>query len=176
MWSVGRAEGAERASGASPWLSEEQQRAWRAVVKLCTKLPATLDGDLQRNAGLTMYEYEVLSLLSESDDRTLQMSDIAAGTNSSLSRLSHVTSRLEKRGWVVRQACPGDGRATQAVLTQSGLAKVVDAAPGHVRAVREVVIDALTPGQLRQLGATAAKIGQRIQERGAHRATAQDRS
>jgi len=151
-------------AGAELWLDEEQQAAWRAVVQLCMKLPATLESDLQRTAGLSVFEYEVLALLSESDARTLQMSELAAGTYASLSRLSHVVSRLEKRGWVTRQVCRNDGRATQAVLTESGLAKVVDAAPSHVRAVRALVVDAITPTQLRQLGTAAAKIGQRIQE------------
>jgi DNA-binding MarR family transcriptional regulator len=159
----------EQEAGAALWLDEEQQRAWRGVVKLYTKLPATLDSELQRAAGITLFEYEVLALLSESDRRTLQMSELAAGTNSSLSRLSHVVSRLEKRGWVTRQACPHDGRAAQAVLTESGLAKVIQAAPDHVRAVRELVVDAITPAQLRQLGSAAAKIGDRIEERNAAR-------
>jgi DNA-binding MarR family transcriptional regulator len=153
--------------GTDLWLNEEQQAAWRAVAKLITRLPATLDSDLQRTARLTLYEYEVLALLSESDDRTLQMSELARGTTSSLSRLSHVVSRLEKRKLVARRACSSDGRATQAVLTQSGLAKVIEAAPSHVRAVRELVIDSMTPTQLRQLGTAAAKIGQRIQTRNA---------
>lgn len=103
------------------------------------------------------------------------MSELAAGTNASLSRLSHVVSRLEKRGWVTRQVCRNDGRATQAVLTESGLAKVVDAAPSHVRAVRAFVVDAITPTQLRQLGTAAAKIGQRIQEWNTTRAATANR-
>jgi len=154
----------EQEAGAALWLDEEQQRAWRGVAKLYTRLPAALDSQLQRTAGITLFEYEVLALLSESDRRTLQMSELAAGANSSLSRLSHVVSRLEKRGWVTRQVCPGDGRAAQAVLTGSGLAKIVEAAPDHVRAVRELVVDAITPAQLRQLGSAGAKIGQRIEE------------
>jgi DNA-binding MarR family transcriptional regulator len=157
----------EQEAGAALWLDEEQQRAWRAVAKLYTKLPATLDGEMQRTARITLFEYEVLAQLSESDRRTLQMSELAAATNSSLSRLSHVVSRLEKRGWVTRQISPNDGRAAQAVLTESGLAKVVQAAPDHVRAVRELVVDAITPAQLRQLGSAAAKIGHRIEERNA---------
>lgn len=155
----------EQEAGAEMWLNEEQQRAWRDVVQLCMKLPAAIDSDLQRTAGLTLFEYEVLARLSESGGRTLQMSDLAAAANSSLSRLSHVVSRLERRGWVNRQVCPNDGRATEAVLTKSGLAKLVEAAPDHVRAVRELVVDAVTPGQLRQLGAAAAKVGLRIEAR-----------
>jgi DNA-binding MarR family transcriptional regulator len=166
----------EDQAGAALWLDEEQQRAWRAIAKLYTKLPATLDSELQRIARITLFEYEVLALLAESDRRTLQMSELAAGTNSSLSRLSHVVSRLETRGWVTRQICPSDGRAAQAVLTESGLATVTQAAPDHVRAVRELVIDALTPAQLRQLGSAAAKIGHRIEERNAaHAANANSR-
>lgn len=157
------------------WLDAEQQAAWRAVVHLLTKLPPALESDLQSTAGLTLYEYEVLALLSEADAATLQMSELAAGTFSSLSRLSHVVSRLERRGWVTRQACPGDGRATQAVLTEHGLAKVAGAAPDHVRAVRELVVDAITPAQLRQLGAAAAKVVQRIEERNTTRAATETR-
>ncbi len=148
----------------SLWLDDEQQCAWRGVVQLFMKLPGAMESDLQRNAGLTLYEYVVLALLSEAAHRTLQMSELAAGTNSSLSRLSHVVSRMENRGWITRQVCPTDGRATEAVLTDSGLRKVVEAAPHHVRAVRALVVDPITPAQLRQLGAAAAKIGQRIEE------------
>jgi DNA-binding MarR family transcriptional regulator len=162
-------------TGAELWLDAEQQAAWRAVVHLFTKLPPALESDLQSTAGLTLYEYTVLALLSEADTATLQMSELAAGTFSSLSRLSHVVSRLERRGWVTRQACPGDGRATQAVLTESGLVKVAGAAPDHVRAVRELVVDAITPAQLRQLGAAAAKVGQRIEERNTTRAATETR-
>jgi DNA-binding MarR family transcriptional regulator len=153
------------------WLNEEEQHAWRGVVQLFMKLPAAIDSNLQRTAGITQFEYAVLALLSESDDRTLQMSELAAGTNSSLSRLSHVVSRLERRGWVTRQVCPDDGRATEAVLTKSGLAKIVETAPDHIRVVRELVVDALTPSQLRQLGAAGVKIGQRIDAWHAERAT-----
>ena len=159
----------EQEAGAALWLDEEQQRAWRGVVQLYIKLPAALDSDLQRTAGLTLFEYEVLVVLSEATGRTRQLSDVALGTNSSLSRLSHVISRLEKRGWVTRQVCSHDGRATQAILTESGLAKIIDAAPDHVRTVRELVVDAITPAQLRQLGSAAAKIGQRIEDRNAAR-------
>jgi len=159
-----------REACAEMWLDAEQQAAWRAVVQLLTKLPAALESDLQRTAGLTRYEYEVLSLLSESGALTLQMSELAAGTHASLSRLSHVVARLERRGWVTRQACPTDGRAFHAVLTESGLAKVVEAAPHHVRAVRGLVVDALSPAQLRQLAAAAARIGRRVDERTTTRA------
>jgi DNA-binding MarR family transcriptional regulator len=140
------------------WLTAEEQAAWRSVVALLIRLPAAIETELQRDAGLSHFEYLVLSGLSEAPDRTLRMSDLAAMASGSLSRLSHVVSRLEARGWVRREACPGDGRFINAVLTDDGWAKVVATAPGHVAAVRRLLIDVLTPEQLRELGAISAEV------------------
>jgi len=140
------------------WLTDEEQAAWRSVVALLIRLPAALEAELQRDAGISQFEYLVLSGLSEAPDRTLRMSDLAAMASGSLSRLSHVVSRLEARGWVRREACPGDGRFINAVLTDEGWAKVVATAPGHVAAVRALLVDVLTPEQLRELGAISDEV------------------
>lgn len=147
------------------WLDDGQQEAWRAVVGLLTTLPAALDSDLRRAAGLTMFDYTVLASLSEAPTRTLQMSALAARASASLPRLSHVVTRLEKRGWVTREVCGRDARATNAVLTRSGWEKVVATAPHHAQTVRDLVIDALSPSQFQQLGTIAETIGRRIEER-----------
>ena len=140
------------------WLSDEQQAAWRPLVALLLRLPAALDAELQRDAGINHFDYLVLSGLSEAPDRTLRMSELAAMANSSMSRLSHVVSRLEGRGWVRRESCPGDGRFINAVLTEEGWQKVVATAPGHVAAVRELLIDTLSKEEFAQLGAISAKV------------------
>ena len=140
------------------WLTAEEQANWRSIVALLIRLPAALEAELQRDAGLSHFEYLVLSGLSEAPDRTLRMSDLAAMASGSLSRLSHVVSRLEARGWVRREACPGDGRFINAVLTDDGWAKVVATAPGHVAAVRRLLVDVLTPEQLRELGAISDEV------------------
>lgn len=140
------------------WLNEEEMDAWLQVAGFMVKLPAALDAQLQRDAGVTHFEYQVLSGLSEAPDRTLRMSSLAVIANGSLSRLSHVVKRLESKGWVHREPCPEDGRFTNAVLTEEGYRKVVATAPGHVATVRKLVIDPLTNTQLRQLSA----IGRRI--------------
>ena len=145
-------------SDAVNWLSPDEQAAWRQLVALLFRLPAALDAQLQRDAGISNFEYMVLSGLSEAENHTLRMSDLAAMASGSLSRLSHVVSRLEKRGWVRREACPGDGRFVNAVLTDEGMAKVVATAPGHVEAVRRLVVDALTPQQLAAMGCTSGSI------------------
>ncbi|MFI5720703.1 MarR family winged helix-turn-helix transcriptional regulator [Nocardia sp. NPDC051750] len=133
------------------WLNHDERAAWLANSALMISLPAALDARMQREAELTFFEYMVLSVLSEQPARTLQMSDLAARTAASLSRLSHVAARLEKRELLTRARVPGSGRRTVAVLTEAGYTAVVAAAPGHVAAVREYLIDQLEPHDLAAL-------------------------
>ena len=133
------------------WLTDEQQQAWRRFVEVLVKVPAALEGQLQRDAGMTHMGYLVLSTLSEREDRRLPMSRLAKKAYASLSRLSHVVARLEANGWIRRERDPEDGRVQIAVLTDEGLAKVVESAPGHASAVQELVFDRLSPSQVRQL-------------------------
>jgi DNA-binding MarR family transcriptional regulator len=140
------------------WLDGDEQQAWIALASVFIRLPSALDAQLQRDAGISHFEYLVLSGLSMSAGHTMRMSDLAVVAEGSLSRLSQVVSRLERRGWVRRTPDPSDGRYTLAVLTQDGWDKVVATAPGHVEAVRQLVFDPLTRAQQRQL----RDIGRRI--------------
>ena len=140
------------------WLSDEQQAAWRPVAALLFRLPALLEAQLQKDAGIGHFEYMVLAHLSEAPGRTLRMSELAAQASGSLSRLSHVVARLEAKGWVRRESCPGDGRFINAVLTDAGWDKIVETAPGHVAAVQRLLIDTLTPEELGSLGAVSGRV------------------
>ncbi|MEV0719234.1 MarR family transcriptional regulator [Asanoa sp. NPDC050611] len=140
------------------WLDADETKTWLALVSLLIRLPAALDTQLQRDAGLSHFEYQVLSGLSMSPGRTLRMSTLAKFADSSLPRLSQVIARFEKRGWVCRSSDPEDGRYTLATLTDDGFDKVMAAAPGHVSEVRRLVFDSLTKAQQRQLRA----IGDRV--------------
>ena len=135
----------------TPWLDRRQLRAWIRLRGVLLLLPGVLDAQLRQEAGVTEFEYYVLAMLSEAPGRTLRMTELARQTNATLPRLSHVVSRLEARGLVARFPCPDDRRATNARLTPPGWAKVREAAPGHVRNVRSLVIDALTDEQIDQL-------------------------
>jgi DNA-binding MarR family transcriptional regulator len=148
------------------WLTSDELQSWLSVVRLMTWLPWSIDQQLQRDAGLKMVEYQVLAMLSDRPERTMRMSALAEVTNASLSRLSHLVDRLEKKGWVRREADPNDGRFTNAILTEDGLDTLAAAAPAHVRHVRSLVIDVLTPEQLRRLGRDAARIMARIDTSG----------
>ncbi|ONM46880.1 MarR family winged helix-turn-helix transcriptional regulator [Nocardia donostiensis] len=139
------------------WLNPVEQRAWRAIVALLTRLPGALDTELQRESGVTHFEYWVLTLLSEEPGHRLQMSELAHRANASLSRLSHVVSKLERLGWAERTTTPGR-RGVQAMLTDDGYKKVVEAAPGYLDSVRRLVFDGLDAGQT----ATLAELGEAL--------------
>jgi DNA-binding MarR family transcriptional regulator len=144
------------------WLDEDEMRAWLALNGVILLLPGALDSQMQRDNGITMFEYLVMAMLSEAPGRTLQLKRLAGVVNGSLSRLSHVVTRLEKRDWVRRVPAPDNGRITMATLTDEGYAKVVASAPSHVERVREVVFDALEPEQVRQLEAIAERLLTRL--------------
>jgi DNA-binding MarR family transcriptional regulator len=145
------------------WLDDEQQDSWRAFVGAMVKLRWALECQLQHDAGLSFIEYHALARLSENPGNTMRMSELAEVTDASLSRLSHLIKRLELRQLVRREPDPTDGRFTNAVLTQAGLRLLIDSAPAHVAKVRELVIDALTPAQLRQLRLASERILERIE-------------
>ncbi len=153
------------AAAAEPprWLDDEQQKSWRAVNGAMHELRWALECQLQHDAGLSFIEYHALARLSESPGRRLRMSELAQVTNASLSRLSHLITRLERRGLVRREPDPTDGRYTNAILTPAGLRLLVASAPGHVAKVRELVIDTLSPAELRHLRTASERILERIQ-------------
>src|SRR3984893_4017892 len=125
------------------WLDVEEMQAWLALASVLVRLPAALDAQLHRDAGISHFEYQVLALLSEAPGRTLRMSELATQAEGSLPRLSQVVARLEQRGWMRRTPDPADGRYTLAILTGQGQAKVTQAAPGHVQGGRGLVLDHL---------------------------------
>ena len=140
------------------WLDEEQQRSWRAFLEAVQVLQRGIDAQLQDEAGMPHAYYELLVRLSEAPERRLRMSALADAAVSSRSRLSHAVAQLEQRGWVRREACADDRRGQVAVLTDQGFAALAAAAPGHVEAVRRLLVDRLTPEQLRQLRAISEAI------------------
>jgi DNA-binding MarR family transcriptional regulator len=138
-------------TGDTVWLTDNQQAAWRALIAVTLRLPGTLEQQLKTDANLTHFAYFVLALLSEATDYTLRLTHLAAEANASLSRLSHVITRLERDGLVKRLPCPNDPRATLAMLTEAGRAVVIAQAPGHVAEVRRRVFAGLNDDDVASL-------------------------
>lgn len=143
-------------------MNEAESAAWLGLTAVTQLLPSSLDAQLQSEAGMTHYEFSVLTALRLAPDATLQMSALARSTNSTLSRLSHVCTRLEKRGLVKRGTCPGDGRATNVRLTSAGRRELIHATPDHIATARRLVIDALTTEQLAALADITTAIRERL--------------
>lgn len=144
------------------WLSKEQQAHWRSWITASTVLHEQLSRELQERHGLTITDYQILVRLSESENRSNRMSDLASLTLLSRSRLSHQIDRMEAAGLVSREVCPDDRRGQLAVLTNAGMKALVAAAPDHVEGVRKHFVDLLTDAEYKALGNAAKKIADHL--------------
>jgi DNA-binding MarR family transcriptional regulator len=146
------------AANETRWLDEQEQQVWAQLSTMILRLQPVLSAQLQREFGISQFEYLMMARLSEAPGSMLRMSALATITGSSLPRMSQAVGRLEKRGWMSRQPDAEDSRYTVAVLTPAGLRQLQEAAPSHVAAVREFVFDRLTRAQAGQLGAISQRI------------------
>ena len=148
------------------WLSDGEQASWRAILRGTRLLERALDDALDE-PGLQLSEYEIISMLSESDNHRLRMSELASMVVQSRSRLTHTAKRLEDRGWVTREQCADDKRGVELVLTPGGLAAVREIAAVHVQSVRDNLVDIMTPEQFQAIGDAMAIVRDHLDPEGA---------
>ena len=148
------------------WLTQDEQASWLALAGVMLRLNTALDQQLQRDSGLTHFEYLCLAMLSAEPEWTTTMSELARATNASASRLSHVVRKLEERGWVARSPAEHSRRVTVVRLTQKGYDVLADAAPGHVGTVASLVFDGLCEGDVEHLRTLMTHVLQRLEASG----------
>jgi DNA-binding MarR family transcriptional regulator len=141
-----------------PWLSDAQQRSWRAFLGGVTVLMDNLDRELRNGHGLSLPEYEILVRLSEAPQRTMRMAELADRVALSRSRLTHTVARLEAAEILRRERCDEDGRGVQAVLTDHGLRRLEQAAETHVRGVQDHFIAHASGNELDAIGAVMERV------------------
>ena len=144
------------------WLTDDQQRVWRAYIALTRRMEEALARRMQHDSDLALSDYLVLMLLSETPRRRMRMSELADATVYSRSRLSHAVARLEDLGWVRRTKAPSDGRGTYAELTDEGFAVLAGAAPDHAAAVLDLFFDPLGDDGCAALGDALDAIDERL--------------
>jgi DNA-binding MarR family transcriptional regulator len=144
------------------WLTKEQQVHWRAWLTASKGLTDQLSRELQEQHGLTITDYEILVRLSESENNSIRMSDLATKTLLSRSRLSHQVDRMQSAGLIERQICSDDRRGQLAVLTKVGIKALEVAAPDHVLGVRKHLVDLLSDEEYKALGSAAKKIADHL--------------
>src|SRR5438874_237145 len=130
------------------WLTEKEQRAWRAYIAATHLLEDAIDRRLQQDAGMPHLYYSILANLSEAPEGRLRMTDLAEQAKITRSRLTYAVTRLEKDGLIRREDCQWDKRSSFAMLTDEGMAVLERTAPGHVETVRSLLFDQLTPQQV----------------------------
>jgi DNA-binding MarR family transcriptional regulator len=151
---------------ADQWLTADEQQAWRSYLRARTLLAARLNRQLQADSGLSLPEYEVLVQLSEAPDGKLRPFQLGLALDWEQSRLSHLLTRMTRRGFVTRQDCPGDRRGAEVVLTGPGRAAIESAAPGHVAAVRRLVFDQMDSAQAAAFGQVSEAILAALEDEG----------
>jgi DNA-binding MarR family transcriptional regulator len=150
----------------SQWLTDDEQRAWRGLLQMTSRLDARLNRELQQTSGLSLADYDVLVLLTERPDGRLRVFEIAEALQWEQSRLSHHVVRMERRGLVTREECTTDRRGAFVVLTAAGRRAIEHAAPEHVATVRQLVFDGLSKEQLATLESTVKEILSRLDQPG----------
>lgn len=141
----------------APWLTDEQQRVWRAYLGATNRVRQHLDNEL-RPFDLDLAEYEILVRLSESPLRSIRMSELAEQVGQSRSRLTHTVTRLEAKGLLSRGACPSDRRGVLATLTDEGYSFLEKVAPYHVASVREILVDPVCAADFAALGRVMQRV------------------
>ncbi|GAA4230259.1 DNA-binding MarR family transcriptional regulator [Streptosporangium album] len=135
--------------GEPRWLTPEEAAVWKKYRTLRRELQLAQDRQLARDSGLSGADYALLAPLSESPEGVLRFRELGLEVGWERSRLSHQLTRMEKRGLVTREACPGDARGAMIRLTRHGRDAIEAAAPQHVEAVQRLFFDPLTPGEMR---------------------------
>ena len=145
------------------WLTAKEQRAWRAYMAATNLLEDAIDRQLQQDAGMPHLYYGILANLSEEPERKLRMTDLAARSKITRSRLTYAVTRLEKDGLIRREDCQWDKRSSFAILTDKGMAVLERTAPGHVETVRAAVFDQLSEAQVDQLEEISSAIARALE-------------
>lgn len=148
----------------APWLDDTEQRMWRQWLFVTSRLPTALNAQLQAESDISLQDFEVLVALDESDGHASRIAALADALQWERSRLSHHITRMVKRGLVARQECGDDARGSIVVLTEQGRAALVQAAPGHVRAVRRLLLDALDRADLAALDRITLAVSRRLDD------------
>lgn len=140
------------------WLTDEEQAAWRGLLRMHAQVTAKLNRELSADCGLSLQDYAVLVALSERPDGTLRPFELGRELGWEKSRLSHHLTRMIEHGLVARRKCPTDQRGLLIAITEKGRAAIEAAAPGHAATVRRTFVDQLTAAQLRVLAQASDRV------------------
>lgn len=146
----------------TPWLNAQEMQVWRRWLRVESELPAALGRAMHQDSGLSMQDFETLVRLSEAEEGRLRISALAEEMHWERSRLSHHLRRMSARGLVGRSECESDGRGAFVHISPAGQKALDAAAPGHVRAVRQLFLDGVGADDLAALDRFLSGVLERV--------------
>jgi DNA-binding MarR family transcriptional regulator len=147
-----------------PWLDEQERHSWLSFLVMHAKLTTELHRQLRTDSGLSLADFDVLAQLTEAPEGRVRALELGRSLQWEKSRLSHHLKRMQQRGLIRREDCLEDSRGAVVVATDLGRRTIEQAAPGHVKTVRDLVFDQLTKREVETLGRIADKVLARLQQ------------
>jgi DNA-binding MarR family transcriptional regulator len=131
--------------------------AWQSLLRAHASLMRELATDLITRTGLSLGDFDVLAQLALGGGE-LRMTDLAARAFSSRSGMTRRVDRLVDEGLVRRSSADADARSVVVALTETGLARVAETVPVHLRRVSELFIERLDDEELAVLERALQKV------------------
>src|SRR6266540_743462 len=133
-----------------------------ACIRAQLLLARELDRGLQDECGISKAEFSVLMTLWQVPGRELRVGELAESLDWEKSRVSHMLTRMENRGFVERTRSGPSGRRTGIGLTAKGSRAAQSAILHHAGNIRRYVLDSLTPEQAATIRAWSEQMIDRI--------------
>lgn len=139
-------------------LSESSKNAWGALLVSHSVVTRQLDRQLQLEGFPSLEVYDVLLALEDAQDQKMRMCELANRVIFSPSGLTRLVDRLEKAGFVRREAHPTDRRSLYAVLTEGGLAERERAWPRYRELIQQHFGQALSNSEADVIGQSLSRV------------------
>jgi DNA-binding MarR family transcriptional regulator len=131
--------------------------AWIALLRAHATLMRQLESDLERETGLALADFDVLAQLADAGGE-LRMTELADRALISRSGMTRRVARLAVEGLVRRASADADARGVVVSLTTSGIARLKETAPVHLRAIKKFFVERLDDEELSILERSLSKV------------------
>jgi DNA-binding MarR family transcriptional regulator len=132
--------------------------AWITLLQTHAAVVDALERKLERERGVPLAWYEVLSRLVVAPDGRLRMLDLAGLIMLSKSGVTRLVDRMEEAGMVTRAACASDRRVTYAVITAKGRETFERTMPVFIQGVDEYFSSHLSDADVLEIRASLRKV------------------
>ena len=130
-------------------LTQQELESWRNFRYMVEETSLSVSRALVSARGMSGGQFGILSILAEAPKHSMRQQELADAMRWDRTRLSHVLTRMQSRGWIRRIKV--DGGRTLVVLDEAGKSEQQNAAPVLAQLVNEFFISRLSQVQLESL-------------------------